>query len=111
MASLTAERRDSFALFAATAISIVALWKRKRKLGERARQTENNETFLNLLSSDDPSVADRYYLEKAHTLRLALDAPLQSNFRVAAILLLEDGSMVFGTNDEPSNVRAYCFND
>ena len=104
MASLTAERRDSFALFAATAISIVALWKRKRKLGERARQTEN-ETLLNLLSSDDPSVADRYYLEKAHTLRLALDAPLQSNFRVAAILLLEDGSMVFGTNDEPSNVR------
>jgi len=45
---------------------------------------------------------DDLYLQRAHQLRLALDPPRQSNFRVVACLLLDNGTTIFGTNDEPS---------
>jgi cytidine deaminase len=43
---------------------------------------------------------DSYYLKHAHQIRLSLDPPSQSNFRVVCILLLENGSVTVGTNDE-----------
>lgn len=43
---------------------------------------------------------DTYYLGRAHQLRRALTKPAQSRFRVVAILLLDNGEMIFGANDE-----------
>ena len=46
---------------------------------------------------------DQEWFAQAHQLRLALDKPLQSRFRVVALFLLEDGiSFIPGTNDEPA---------
>ena len=53
---------------------------------------------------------DEYYLRKAHQLRESLEPPPQSHFRVVACLLLDDGTEVWGTNDEcsPSPGGALC---
>lgn len=55
-------------------------------------------------ASDSPKRirSDRYYLRLAHRLRLSLTPPRQSHFRVVAVLLLNDGTLIYGTNDEPS---------
>lgn len=45
---------------------------------------------------------DSHYLQLAQQYRQELKAPQQSHFRVVAILLLEDGTLIYGTNDEPS---------
>jgi cytidine deaminase len=58
-----------------------------------------------LLSVDSKKKRDddvAYYLQKAHELRLCLDKPRQSRFRVVALLVLSDGAVIPGTNDEPS---------
>jgi cytidine deaminase len=54
--------------------------------------------------------SDAYYLQKAHQLRLRLSKPPQSEFRVVCCLLLEDGTEIWGTNDEvsPSLSSAIC---
>jgi cytidine deaminase len=44
---------------------------------------------------------DSILLQRAHQLRRSLCPPKQSNFRVVAVLLLENGSCIYGTNDEP----------
>lgn len=43
---------------------------------------------------------DKYYLQRAHRLRLVLSKPVQSRFRVIAILVLENGQLIYGANDE-----------
>jgi len=87
-----AARRELIVLGVAAAASAAAIWKIIR----------SNKHFLNGPCSNDPTVIDNFYLERAHELRLSLKPPLQSNFRVVALFLLEDGKVVFGTNDEPS---------
>jgi cytidine deaminase len=66
-----------------------------------------------LMPSKVPQIAiqsDAYYLQKAHQLRLRLSKPPQSEFRVVCCLLLEDGTEMWGTNDEvsPSLSSAIC---
>lgn len=53
---------------------------------------------------------DAFYLQQAQRLRLQLDPPRQSHFRVVALLLLENGTIVAGANDEasPSIAGAIC---
>ena len=53
---------------------------------------------------------DSYYLQRAHQLRLALTKPRLSQFRVVALLRLDNGKFVLGTNDEqsPSVCGALC---
>eukprot|EP00977_Amphora_coffeiformis_P029837 scaffold42984_cov221-Amphora_coffeaeformis.AAC.2 len=48
----------------------------------------------------DQEHPDAFYLRKAHQLRKALTKPAQSRFRVVAIFLLDNKSLVFGANDE-----------
>ena len=86
---------------AATAASLIALWDLKKFWEERNRRKENQRA-LDALSGDDPSFADKFFLKRAHDFRLALVPPQQSNFRVVAVFVLENGQLVFGTNDEPS---------
>jgi cytidine deaminase len=45
---------------------------------------------------------DTYYLDRCHDVRLRLTKPRHSGFRVVALLVLETGEMIFGTNDEPA---------
>lgn len=45
---------------------------------------------------------DSHYLRICHNFRLALTLPRHSNFRVVAMLLLEDGTTILGANDEGS---------
>lgn len=94
-------RRDSIIYGAATAVLLIALWDLRKVWEERNRRNENQRA-LDTLSSDDPSFADTLFLKRAHDFRLALVPPQQSNFRVVAIFVLENGQLVFGTNDEPS---------
>jgi cytidine deaminase len=66
-----------------------------------------------LMPSKIPQIAiqsDAYYLQKAHQFRLRLRKPPQSEFRVVCCLLLEDGTEMWGTNDEvsPSLSSAIC---
>ena len=81
------EDLSSAALFAVPVLSII-LWN-------QTRHKKKN---------------DAYYLQQAQQLRLVLDKPLHSRFRVVALLLLEDGTTVLGTNDErsPSIGGAIC---
>lgn len=84
---------DALVLFTASVLSCI-VWR-------GAQQPNKNKTSSKEVSID-PLAADKYYLERAHDYRLKLTAPQQSNFRVVAILLLEDGNLIYGTNDEPS---------
>ena len=43
---------------------------------------------------------DDHYLKRAHALRRSLTKPAQSRFRVVAILLLDNGDVICGANDE-----------
>ena len=94
-------KKESIFFFVVIVASAVAVWKRRRIQEERALEVENQQA-LDALSRGFPSVADSLYLQLAHKYRLGLVPPQQSNFRVVAILLLEGGDQIFGTNDEPS---------
>ena len=48
----------------------------------------------------DQEHGDSFYLKRAHQLRRALTKPIQSRFRVVAVFLLDDKTLVFGANDE-----------
>ena len=41
-----------------------------------------------------------FYLRRAHQLRRALTKPAQSRFRVVAVFVLDNGSLLYGANDE-----------
>jgi hypothetical protein len=74
---------------AAAAASLCALYglqqlRRRRRQCRRRRQD------------------DLYYLAICQTMRLALSKPRLSNFRVVAMLLLDDGTTIMGANDEGS---------
>lgn len=57
-----------------------------------------------------PIYSDAYYLHHAQQIRSALTPPSQSNFRVVCILLLQNGSVIVGTNDEstPNIAGSIC---
>lgn len=46
---------------------------------------------------------DQKYLKQCQDIRESLSKPLHSQFRVIAILLLQDGQTIVGSNDEPSH--------
>lgn len=94
-------QKEALFLFLVTAASILALWKRQQRSDEDAPGKRKRRDF-DALSRDDPSAVDSFHLEQAHIFRLDLVPPQQSNFRVVAIFLLEDGQTIYGTNDEPS---------
>ena len=84
----TANSSSSWLLFATTtSLGALTLWQHWR---QRRRHS----------SGQDQRQDDKYYLQRAHQLRHALVKPAQSKFRVVAILLLENGQMIFGANDE-----------
>lgn len=56
--------------------------------------------YVSSYRQSDKQHDDAYYLQRAHRLRLALTKPVQSRFRVVAILVLEDGQLIYGANDE-----------
>lgn len=84
----TANSSSSWLLFATTtslgALALWQHWKQRRRHSSHQHQHQD----------------DKYYLQRAHQLRHALVKPAQSKFRVVAILLLENGQMIFGANDE-----------
>lgn len=89
----------SFSLFT---YAFVDYWHRYRQR-QRALLMPNKVPQVTIQS-------DSYYLQKAHQLRLRLSKPPQSEFRVVCCLLLEDGTEIWGTNDEvsPSLSSAIC---
>jgi cytidine deaminase len=98
------QRNDSVALFAVAVVTILTVRKLKKIAEERDREREKQKLLVGmgdgLLGTSVQK--DAFYLRLAHDLRLKLDRPQQSSFRVATILLLEGGTMILGTNDEPS---------
>lgn len=78
-------------------VSYVTYWSVSRYKRQKYLQ---NSTCASLEHQQEQ--LDDLYLQRAHQLRLALDPPRQSNFRVVACLLLDNGTTIFGTNDEPS---------
>ena len=85
----------SWLLFASSVAFVMATdrWYRKRSL---LRSICNNS------SQKQENNNDAYYLRRAHQLRMALSKPVQSRFRVVALLLLENGQEIYGANDEAS---------
>jgi cytidine deaminase len=80
-----------FSLSAAVSALIIALYNSRN---------DNDETCSTDTVSEQKD--DAAYLEQAHKLRLALQKPQHSDFRVVALLLMDDGSIIAGANDEPS---------
>lgn len=97
----SSSRKEALLFFTVASGTIVAFWKRQRLLQEKAEREEKEKLLEGVLENDKEKLDD-YYLHKAHQFRLQLAHPQQSNFRMCAILLLENANMVYGTNDEPS---------
>jgi cytidine deaminase len=76
---------------AVTAVSIATIvhWK----FGGHVRRCHRSKGTLQ---------EDTYYLNRCHNVRLSLSKPRHSGFRVVALLVLETGEMIFGSNDEPA---------
>jgi cytidine deaminase len=84
MSCLTNEDAQlSIGLFIFTALSILRGVRQQRK-------------------PSPPEKKDAKFLKQAHQIRLALKKPQHSHFRVVALLLLDDDSVIAGANDEPS---------
>lgn len=58
------------------------------------RHSKNNE------EEEEEQQDHNFYLQRAHQLRKALTKPAQSRFRVVAVFVLDNGSLLYGANDE-----------
>jgi cytidine deaminase len=94
MISMRDEDTKGLFIFGASALSmLVALHRGRQCLRSSSGSERSNKT----VKQDDA-----FYLQQAHEMRLALQKPLHSDFRVVALLLMDDGSVIKGANDEPS---------
>ncbi|GKY93899.1 hypothetical protein MPSEU_000356800 [Mayamaea pseudoterrestris] len=81
------------------------------QLTNGSQDVQNKQKIPSILSIGKKKIYDdTYYLKCAHQIRLSLAPPIQSNFRVVCILLLKNGSVIVGTNDEcaPNIGGAIC---
>jgi cytidine deaminase len=101
-------------LFGVSALSVLVAMHRNRQLRgpkkHRLRIANEMRTSSTSTSSTDSESSveqdDVVYLEQAHEMRLSLQKPQHSDFRVVALLLMDDGSIIEGANDEPSPTLA-----
>jgi cytidine deaminase len=95
--------------FGVSTVTVLALAKYNQL---RSRQKRSACTVATIHCQQNSVVIhdDLFYLQRAHQLRLALDPPIQSQFRVVCILLLQNGSCVVGTNSEetPNIAGSIC---
>ena len=103
------EEATAFVLFGISAVSVLIAKHRSRQLrGEpkkhRIRIADQSLRGSTSSTDSDSSLEqdDAAYLEQAHEFRLSLEKPQHSDFRVVALLLMDDGSIIEGANDEPS---------
>lgn len=84
---------------------VVPKRKRRIRLGDQSRTSSSTDTSSESECAQQEQ-DDAVYLEQAHEMRLSLQKPQHSDFRVVALLLMDDGSIIEGANDEPSPTLA-----
>jgi cytidine deaminase len=93
MTHMMKEETKGLLLFCVSAAWLVVAMHRR---GDKRRSSSSSST------TDSDSEDDAVYLEQAHEFRLLLQKPQHSDFRVVALLLMDDGSIIEGANDEAS---------
>jgi cytidine deaminase len=114
MMNMRDEETTGILLFGVSAVSVLVALHRGRHLRGRPKKHRiriaGNSLRSSTSSTDSESSFveqdDAVYLEQAHELRLSLEKPQHSDFRVVALLLMDDGSVIEGANDEPSPTLA-----
>ena len=82
---------SAFCLFGSLAVgaALALLWERRR-----------NDSTEGLAQNRQEQHDDTYYLQRCHALRQSLSKPRHSQFRVVCLLLLDNGDIILGANDE-----------
>jgi cytidine deaminase len=96
------EESKGLLLFCVSAASVLVTVHRSRQLRDKALRALTSSSSSTSSITDDDAV----YLRQAHEFRLSLQKPIHSEFRVVALLLMDDGSIIEGANDEPSPTLA-----